>query len=665
MKRGYKNVVVAVLASVMLIGSSSNAYALTTEHIINGYEINEPIFVHTPVISPVSITDEEGNVITGGGHGTTQLISENPNAWYELRLDEGYVMHWDSLVHRQILGYGDSEDNPSKYDKYTKDKWMKLPFEVYYDGKFYELRADNYTDWIKIKKPSNWTDAGIISSNSLGLTESNNHWINTPIYIPSYAREMGESGNEGSIFYKVEAINVDGDLAEHFEEQEAEGNIWNQFVLADDGAKYVATYEIPVQLSGWVYDFTVTGTDNGAIYQGENEMGSNAISFASTKSEKKSGTKNRLGESNLRYLLDGSLEQDWNSKNTITLTDGKSAQFTKLGAAWKGQTFSFEVKTIANLWDDDGNSDRIEIVPTFTYVDVNGNRVEQSNLALYYNNPDGSGSYIEYGSLRDTISSNWSRSIMGSPMQEGAYYTNKMADTYNGGSARQYHFGDWAKFTAQVYNANHGLTGSSALTEENILNRSSSSYCLSRIILNPKLRLLSGEWESLSLNIKGSGNEFESVKRYEDMDEDGAPDATWDASDTLRFRKSMQTWYGQYYVPSDLYVVDLNKHPGFDIESYMNSANSGLGIREDDPVFEQSGYLIINFDIRTYNDSQAHLRYAGGSSGGNMWAKEGFNNSPDSSDPTPITYFNDGDVIVIDLSKSVKDKYRAGIFDVN
>ena len=229
---------------------------------------------------------------------------------------------------------------------------------------------------------------------------------------------MGEPGNEGSILYKVEAINVDGDLAEHFEEQEEEGNIWNQFVLADDGAMYVATYEIPVQLSGWIYDFTITGTNNGAIYQGENIMGSNTVAFSKNKTEKKSGTKNRIGESSLRYLLDGKLQNAWPTKDTITLTNGKSAQFIKQGAAWKGQTFSFEVKTIANLWDDNGNMDRMEIIPSYTYYDLNGNKVDSSNLKIYYNNPDGSGDYIEYGSSRDTVTTNWSSSKIGSPRQE-------------------------------------------------------------------------------------------------------------------------------------------------------------------------------------------------------------------------------------------------------
>ena len=97
----------------------------------------------------------------------------------------------------------------------------------------------------------------------------------------------------------------------------------------------------------------------------------------------------------------------------------------------------------------------------------------------------------------------------------------------------------------------------------------------------------------------------------------------------------------------------------------MATANGGLGIQEDDPVFEKSGYLIVNFNIRTYKNGKGHLKYEGGTSGGNMWQIEGFKTAPLAGDPTPITSFEQGDVVVIDLEKSVKDKYSPGIFGVN
>ncbi len=562
------------------------------------------------------------------------------------------------MKHREILGYGESGDSPSKYDKYTRDKWMKFPFEVFYEDKFYDLQADGMTEWIQVKRPAHWSDT------------VDNHWINTPIYIPSYAKEMGEVGYTGpkEILYKVEAINVSDGLLEHYHEEEEKGNLSFELELAPDGAKYVATYHIPVQLSGWIYDFTITGVNNGSVYAGKSEVGSNELSFVMSKTEKKAGTKNRFGEACYRYLIDGSLSPSWDKLNTLPLTDGKSKQFSKQGALWKGQSFTFEVKTMSNLLDDDGHKDRIEIIPTYTYVDNSGNKIESDKLRIFYNNPDGSGKYIEYGSDRERISTNWTNSKIGSKMQEGAYYTEDMKGEAYGGTARDYHFGEWSTFTANMYNKVNTPSSDEELSSEKYLGKESKTCCLSHIILNPVSRLFSGEWEQLSLNshknAKYTPKEFEDLEKYSDMD------TSWDADDDERFRKSIQTWYGEYYMPSELFIVNTDKHPEFadpdyTIEDYMEAANGGLGIQEDDAVFEKSGYLIINFDIRTYKEGKGHLKYLGASAKGNMWDMEGYNNSPLAGDPTPIAGFKDGDVVVVDLEKSVTDKYSSGVHNVN
>ncbi len=646
--RVIKKLLSLTLVISLITVMQEKVYSIDPSHIIDGYEKYEPLFVHTPVISPVTIKDDEGNTIPDNGKGHTELISEDEDAWYQLRLDTDYIMHWDSMTHREILGYGDSGD-PSKYDKYTQDKWMKFPFEVLYNGTFYELESDGYTDWIQIKRPSSWTDT------------ENNHWLDTPIYIPSYASELTE---DKYIYYKVEAINVDGDLAEHYREEQEKGNTSFDLVIADDGAKYVATYKIPVQLSGWLYDFTITGTTNADIYTGDTE-GSSTIAFSNTKTEKKSGIYNRIGGTALRYLVDGTLNNSWNELYTVPLTNGKSEVLGGEGAVWKGQTVSFSLKTMSNMWDDNGNKDRIEIIPTFTYVDNSGNVLDSSEIKVLYDNPDGSGTYIEYGSTKDTISSNWTKTCIGSDMQDGAYYTEAMTDTENGGSADKYHFGDWATFTAEEYNKEHSLTGDDEYTADNILNSYHSSYCLSHIILNPSLRLLSGEWEELSWNIEDTGKEYDEVLRYCDLDGDDLEDSGWSEDYSERFRKSIQTWYGEYHIPENLYVVNLNDYPDFEIESYMTTASEGLGITAEDEAFLEGGYLIVNFDIYAYMDGDAHLKYIASSDDGNMWNIEGYSNTPSTSDTTPITSYEDGDVLVIDLDKSVTNKYTSGIYNIN
>lgn len=75
-----------------------------------------------------------------------------------------------------------------------------------------------------------------------------------------------------------------------------------------------------------------------------------------------------------------------------------------------------QLKTIANLAD---TSDKIEIKPTFRYVDkTTGAVTEQDDLKLYYS--DEFGNYIEYGSELDKA--NKKTVQLKDPQFEGSWY---------------------------------------------------------------------------------------------------------------------------------------------------------------------------------------------------------------------------------------------------
>ncbi len=155
-----------------------------------------------------------------------------------------------------------------------------------------------------------------------------------------------------------------------------------------------------------------------------------------------------------------------------------------------------------------------------------------------------------------------------------------------------------------------------------------------------------------------------------------SPDAMGSLQDRVRY--SMQTWYGQFYMPANLYIGDLNRWGAdFDLNECANNANNGNGIQYADKIFEQGGSLIVNFEIVSFNEGRPHLRYSGGNGGrradrpggggpGDMWEQEGFNPvpSPDPDVPTPGSY-DDGDVVLVDTMRSVNDRYKAGIFNIN
>ena len=680
---------------------------------------NEPVFVHTPVVSPVSIRNtrdlQDNNV-----YNSTSIVSKgndelnNSNKAYtqlyrdannidndstQLILDNTYYIHWDddeiskhlkkiSNEPEDLDGYtteqsyksDDSSPNHSgrHYDKYVKDKWMKFPFDVVYDGVLYKTSPKNetvgtkssvggtvlnitgdYTEWIKIKKPNKYDD----SDNGSQI----NHWRNTPFYIPSFAREI----KTGNIYYKSEAINTDGELGKHFDELEEEKNIHYNYSLDGHGASYVATFEVPVQLSGIIYDFTITGLANGGVYQSD-ASGKNINALCKTKQELKAGPLNRIGSPSIRYLVDGSKTTSIPVNQTLIMRDGKSNIWGKMGSAWKGTNISFTIKTIANMWRNKG--DYLRIIPRFTLVTNKGKVLKQTDneLKIYYHNTYGSGRFIEYGSKEDKAPENWNLTKIADKTFDKSYYLKDMTDTANGGKARLYHFGNWANYSANKWN---DFGGSSIMTETEILNRESRSNCLSEIILRPELRLLSGEYEQLRSNIKDSGKEYEDLNTYEKSGSINYIKENYTNSDRDKFRYSMQQWFGQYNIPADLFIVDNKKYQetygtDFDLDKYIDEHN---GIQEDDKIFIKGGYLIVNFDIVAYEEGKPHLVYKG-NGGGNMWQKEGYENKKDPDDPTnpdpsnpngPASEYKDGDVIVIDLNRNIKDKYSSGLFNVN
>lgn len=252
------------------------------EHIKAGFEKNEPVQVHTPVIAPVTITDgEEG----------TQLIEENrtgypgdldkdgtprdKKALYELLLDKEYTFRFDPALHREIQGYGwADEDLDKNYNKYVKNKWVRFPFSVRLKDNetgewsvFYDTGVDGYTEWIAIYEEGDYLEDWFTNE--------------TVFYIPPWALE----NDYYEIQYKVEAYNVfDEDGRDHGEEQEDEANRdYDYEDHTESETKYVATYKVPVELSGILYDFEILGSEYFDDYNWDLNPGEIAFDFAAAK----------------------------------------------------------------------------------------------------------------------------------------------------------------------------------------------------------------------------------------------------------------------------------------------------------------------------------------------------------------------------------------------
>ena len=823
--------------------------------------IVDPVQIHTPIMSPGTIVNSDGDETTRESGSTTRNSdgSTSPasdTSLYndvsktntsQLRLDKYYYIKWQDLsdvgtTHRQDAatpeygGYASQTDDSSteglEEDQFTKAKYFKFPFEVMYDGKYYKANQ-----WIEVKNPNSYDEDGDAADNAEGYLRdanpetasatadkpgeltSENHWVLTPFYIPSWAAEGLYEDIENANPYdpqdlttcaqlRVDAINVSetdtsGNTVYRADEVQELANTYYNISSStyDDGAAYVAQYNYPVQLSGWIYDFTITGISdidnfgtNTWNATGEDAAGtqdtdayfSNSIasdyaySFTAHMQDKKSGLLNRFGLPGIRYLKDGSINMNWDQVNTVALVgawakngtvySGKSNSWPSKGTVVKGTTFAFTLKTMSNMWNFNGK-DSISITPTFTYhkYDAASNTwMERTNeqLKIYYDESD-SNMFIPYGSSKDLNIIN--SAALGETQFDQSYYTAE--DTVSGKT-----FGDWIWYNTYNYNLNKGLIPAAmtlsgfkskcetdpesllndgAYTPELWLSEKVDEYCLSAINIPERMRLLSGEADQLMSNNLGTSSSsrsriatdsnFVTPKTYvgstygkeyttsfnssnELVLNQGTPTITIyensgkeekDITMDDKFRYSIQSWYAKYYVPQELYVIDLTEHPEFRdfddplspyhsmvnadgsvqmpdgnrywdyMEYYVNQKYlEGSSVGEDDEVFLRDGYLAVNFDIIAIKNGEEHLVYSGGNvgtSGANtaeneeeihdntdndVWKNEGNPEIPDDIDP-PSTNTEEGvptdngDVVIIKLDEKFKDRFNAAIFNIN
>lgn len=523
------------------------------KHLKPGYEKNEPVYVHTPVISPVTIED---------GEETTQLITENKTdytgmvdkegrvpdgkAIYELILDNEYTFKFDPALHREIQGYGWSGD-PSKYDKYVKGKYVAFPFTIQIK------EGDSYSEFYV---PDDLTVDEEGKEKLAGYTK----WIEvdnneTTFYIPPWALES----TYYEIRYRVEAYNMEDENGEnHYHDEEGTANV--ELNENGEAINYVATYCVPVELSGIIYDFEIIGTNYYEDYNSELESG--FFAFAPRKCEKKQGDRNRLGGTAVRYTLDGEITTAWEDVNTLPMAMGTSNVWGARGYLVGGNTITFSVKTIANLWDEE--KDSIRIKPTFRWYDWDG--TVHDDLQIYYWDDTDRYQLIRYGSELDLAEmttveddggmnefSMWNTTLAGSAWDR-PYSTDKGKVQWLSSDLNHY-TATWCNNNGAVFYHNedllytlnwHNRNASDRWQLGQLLGQTSRCYCLSAIELNSKMRLLTGNYEELARNANNQRDNLEAFSyTLDDLTED-------------KMKYSMQTWYGTYTIPDNMLICDAD-----------------------------------------------------------------------------------------------------------
>lgn len=121
-------------------------------------------------------------------------------------------------------------------------------------------------------------------------------------------------------------------------------------------------------------------------------------------------------------------------------------------------------------------------------------------------------------------------------------------------------------------------------------------------------------------------------------------------------KKSKQRWYGEYYLPSEVYVTKK----GYDVLKYANEN----GITYKESFWLKNGYIIINLDIETIKNDSRYLSYINQYNNQvngccNMWKTEGFAYSKVDYKQVNLQFI-DGDYVLYNTDKSAAKDYISG-----
>ncbi|MNZ71995.1 hypothetical protein D3C78_903630 [compost metagenome] len=124
--------------------------------------------------------------------------------------------------------------------------------------------------------------------------------------------------------------------------------------------------------------------------------------------------------------------------------------------------------------------------------------------------------------------------------------------------------------------------------------------------------------------------------------------------DHSRVLSSIQKWYGEYSLPSDLYAVKS----GENVAEYGRT-HGGLTARS--PIFLKDGYIVVNFNIETIRNGDVnapHLQYIQAPLMNQWLQMEGYTRSVKGLNGIQYELM-DGDVVFYDSSHSSRDDFKS------
>lgn len=362
---------------------------------------------------------------------------------------------------------------------------------------------------------------------------------------------------------------------------------------SDDGWNYVAYRILETSVIGRVYELTITDISDYPLWQNV---------FRNSDGEL-SEYKFYSGLANQNTVLRGNL-----SDRCFPIIDGDHPKYANEGFSKLGYVTKFELETVGSMYS---STDLISVIPQFYWVDEDGKN--RTKVNLYYD-ADINGEKklaIKVGSDEDRKNKHYYNLANG----DFGIAANRLTLT-----ADSLGFDDTQAFT----------------------NRKTPVYSFGELQLNQYVRIFNGDLHNTYSGLQSvllNGMIMESGKGL------NVPDSL--------IERSVQKWYGQYYLPTNLHVTDKSEEELMqdkDWRLYKNVNN-----------WKTDGYLIVNFTIRTVNDSKYSLIYDAeklndkdttewhyDSGHCNMWEKELFPAVKKSSNGTVFT-LESGDFLIYDV----------------
>lgn len=420
-------------------------------------------------------------------------------------------------------------------------------------------------------------------------------------YVPMWVQEGIYTVKCRSI-----AVNADMDQLDQISESYVNSQLEN----------YVATNTFDIEVSGRIYGLSIYDLTDYPMWKEAFRAKHSLKLKINDRGKYPDGSK--LGASyNKNYSYDytvGTNDQYGNDtrrniRYTFPLVNGSHPFYRNIGILKTGYAVRFKLSTTGTMY---GSGCMVRIKPTFYYVNAKGKN--RTRVDIYY-------SEEIHGDQQTMVK-------MGSKLDYLNQKTMEAGSPYVGIPKQE------MRNTASISNIRY----------RSFICRLDDLFSFTNIRILSSFRTFIN-----SLYTK----RIESSKDYEKVKDTGI------MQDNLM--KQMQSWYGYYYLPGIMHVVDPDDVPhGWTV--YQYAARKGVTYHES--WWKKDGYIIINFDIVTVDsDGNERLSYINADNYLNnnncsMWTLEG---APISKmDNKGVAFhFKAGDFIIYYAGKSIHDDYRS------